>query len=113
GLLLGCSILACVGLLALGNASTGLSVIVAATIYGVGKTFFWHTMLCVVSERFPRGGALTMGTTAGIGMLSAGLLGTPGIGYIQDYYASQQLSREAPTVYARFAAETQSRFLFF
>jgi len=113
GLLLGCSILACVGLLALGNASTGLSVIVAATIYGVGKTFFWPTMLGVVSERFPRGGALTMGTTAGIGMLSAGLLGTPGIGYIQDYYASKQLAQEAPAIYARFAAGTKHAFLFF
>jgi hypothetical protein len=113
GLLLCCSILAGVGLLALGNASTGLSVIVAATIYGVGKTFFWPTMLGVVSERFPNGGALTMGTIAGVGMLSAGLLGTPGIGYVQDYYASKKLSQEAPDVYARYAAQTEHRFLFF
>ena len=113
GLLFTCACLACVGLLALGKASTGLSVIAGATIYGVGKTFFWPTMLGVVSERFPKGGALTMGTVAGVGMLSAGLLGTPGIGYVQDYYASRQLSREAPAVYARFAADTQNRFLFF
>jgi MFS family permease len=113
GLLLCCSILAGVGLLALGNASTGLSVIVAATIYGVGKTFFWPTMLGVVSECFPNGGALTMGTMAGVGMLSAGLLGTPGLGYVQDYYASKKLSKEAPDVYVRYAARTEHRFLFF
>src|SRR5262249_39567897 len=112
GLLFVCASLACLGLLALSNASTGLSVIVAATIYGVGKTFFWPTMLGVVSERFPKGGALTMGTVAGVGMLSAGLLGAPGIGYVQDYYASRQLSKEAPAVYARFAAATRDSFLF-
>src|SRR5262249_55596918 len=113
GLLFVCASLACLGLLALSNASTGLSVIVAATIYGVGKTFFWPTMLGVVSERFPKGGALTMGTIAGVGMLSAGLLGSPGIGDVQDYYASQQLSKESPEAYVRFAAQTKNSFLFF
>ena len=73
--------------------TTGMAILAAATIYGVGKTFFWPTMLGVVGERFPRGGALTMGTMGGIGMLSAGLLGGPGIGYKQDYFASQTISR--------------------
>ncbi len=41
-------------------------------------------MLAVVSERFPRGGAETLGAVGGIGMLSAGLLGTPGIASSQD-----------------------------
>jgi MFS family permease len=113
GLLFVCGALACVGLVALGNASTALSVIVAASIYGVGKTFFWPTMLGVVSERFPKGGALTMGTVAGVGMLSAGLLGSPGIGYVQDYYASKQLSKQSPETYARFAAQTRNSFLLF
>ena len=35
----------------------------AATVYGIGKTFLWPTMLGVVSERFPRGGALTLGAS--------------------------------------------------
>ena len=43
--------------------------ILAATVYGCGKTFFWPTMLGVVSERFPKGGAMTLGITGGIGML--------------------------------------------
>ncbi len=89
--MLGASILACIGLTGLGYAGAGLAVIVAGTIYAVGKTFFWATMLGVVGERFPKGGALTMGTIGGIGMLSAGLLATPTIGYQQDYYASQKL----------------------
>jgi hypothetical protein len=48
-------------------------------------------MLGVISERFPRGGALALGFSGGVGMLAAGLLGTPGIGYMQDYAAVQQL----------------------
>ena len=63
----------------------------AATIYGVGKTFLWPTMLGVVGERFPKGGALTMGAMGGVGMLSAGLLGGPGIGYTQDVNATAKL----------------------
>jgi MFS family permease len=113
GLLLCCSVLACIGLIALGNAGAGWSVILAATTYGLGKTFFWPTMLGVVSERFPTGGAVTLGTIAGVGMLSAGLLGSPGIGYVQDYYASKKLSAESAATYARYAAQNQHGFLFF
>ena len=36
-----------------------------------------------------------MGTVGGIGMLSAGLLGGPGIGYVQDKYASEKLKQES------------------
>ena len=67
------------GLVAL-SKGTGLGILVAATLYGFGKTFFWPTMLGVVGERFPRGGAITMGAVGATGALSAGLLGTPGIG---------------------------------
>src|SRR3954463_10663750 len=102
-----------IGLTLLGNATTGIFVVVAATIYGVGKTFLWPTMLAVVSERFPKGGAITIGAMGGIGMLSAGLLGGPGIGYNQDYYASQDLKEKAPEVYAEYKSDTKNSFLFF
>lgn len=113
GLLLGSAVLGCVGLYALGATTAGWAIILAATVYGVGKTFFWPTMLGVVGEQFPRGGALTMGTIGGIGMLSAGLLGGPGIGYKQDYFAAQYLEQEAPALYAEYKSEDPSRFLFF
>ncbi len=102
-----------IGLTLLGNATTGLFVVVAASIYGVGKTFLWPTMLAVVSERFPKGGAITIGAMGGIGMLSAGLLGGPGIGYNQDYYASKDLQEKAPPVYEQYKSPTQNRFLLF
>jgi hypothetical protein len=63
----------------------------AVTIYGLGKTFYWPTMLGVISERFPKGGAVALGFSGGVGMLSAGLLGGPGIGFFQDYAAVQQI----------------------
>jgi len=113
GLLFACAVLAMIGLFWLGNSTVGSAVFIAATIYGVGKTFFWPTMLGVVSERFPKGGALTLGAVGAAGVFSAGLLGTPGIGYIQDYYAAGKLSEEAAPLYQQYAAPDQKTFLFF
>jgi MFS family permease len=113
GLLFSCAVLAVGGLLWLGNSTAGIAVFLAATVYGVGKTFFWPTMLGVVSERFPRGGALTLGAVGAAGVFSGGLLGTTGIGYVQDYYAAGKLSQEAPAIYRQFAAPEKKGFLFF
>ena len=113
GLLFLSAVLAVIGLYFLGTFTTGVAIMVAATVYGAGKTFFWPTMLGVVSERFPRGGALTLGAIGGVGMLSAGLLGGPGIGYLQDRYASENLQEKSPALYQEYAAEGTNRFLFF
>ena len=113
GLLLACASLATLGLIWLGEASAGIGVFLAATVYGVGKTFFWPTMLGVVSERFPKGGALTLGAVGAAGVFSGGFLGTPGIGYVQDYYAAQQLAQQAPALYESYRASTENSFLFF
>ena len=68
GLLFGSSLFGVAGLVLLSKAGEGFNLggavgaaVVAATIYGIGKTFFWPTMLGVVSEQFPRGGAVTLG----------------------------------------------------
>jgi hypothetical protein len=74
----------------------------AVTVYGIGKTFYWPTMLGVISERYPKGGALALGITGGIGMLSAGLLGGPVIGYKQDYAATHRIQETAPQTYQRY-----------
>ena len=83
GLLAICSGIAAVGLYML-SLSTGAMILVAATIYGLGKTFFWPTMLGVVAERFPKGGALTLNITGGLGMIAAGVIGAGILGFIQD-----------------------------
>jgi MFS family permease len=104
GLLFISAVLGATGLTLLGNSSTVTMCILAATVYGFGKTFLWPTMLGVVSERFPKGGAITMGMVGGVGMLSAGLLGGPGIGYKQDYAASNKLKETSPSTYDRYKA---------
>ena len=113
GLLFGSAILATIGLYTLGGVGTTMAAIGALTVYGLGKTFFWPTMLAVVSERFPKGGAVTLGMVGGVGMLSAGLLGGPGIGFKQDKYASEQLESQAPEVFNRYKAAKENRFLVF
>ena len=38
----------------------------------------------VVAERFPKGGALTLNITGGLGMIAAGVIGAGILGFIQD-----------------------------
>ncbi len=76
----------------------------AVTIYGLGKTFYWPTLLGVISERFPRGGALALGISGGVGMMAAGVIGGPGIGYKQDYFAVENIKAESPETYKRYQA---------
>jgi MFS family permease len=123
GLLCASGVIGCLGLTLLANAPTGgpegvtagviLFCGMAATVYAVGKTFLWPTMLAVASERFPKGGAIAIGAMGGAGMLSAGLLGAPGIGFKQDYNATQQLVRESPDTYGRYSADKEKTFLVF
>jgi MFS family permease len=82
GLLCCSAVLAIAGLYTL-SLTTGLMIFAAATLYGFGKTFFWPTMLGVVAEQTPKGGALTLNAISGIGMLAVGTLGFPYIGSLQ------------------------------
>jgi len=113
GLLCASTILGTTGLLLLGSTSSAGLIWVAVTIYGLGKTFLWPTMLGVVGERFPRGGAITMGAVGAAGALSGGFLGGPGIGYEQDYHASAELQQSSMATYERYAAAEGSSFLVF
>ena len=77
------SALAAAGLYLLSGAA-GLSVLAAATLYGVGKSFFWGTSLGLCSEQFPKGGAVAINIMAGAGMLAAGIIGSVMLGAAQD-----------------------------
>jgi MFS family permease len=101
GLLAACSALAALGLFALSKtAGAGMFVIfAAATLYGIGKTFFWPTILGLTSEQCPKGGALTLNAVGGIGMLAVGILGAPFIGYLQESSATKQLQVQNPALY--------------
>ncbi len=91
GLLAISAAIAAVGLVLL-SKTTGVMLLVAATVYGVGKAFFWPTSLGVVSEQSPRGGAITLNVVAGVGMLAAGIVGSPVIGGVQDRAMVQHIA---------------------
>ncbi len=113
GLLFVSAVLAAIGLYTLGGSRRDCRRYWRTHDLWLGKTFFWPTMLAVVSERFPRGGAVILGTVGGVGMLSAGLLGGPGIGFKQDYFASNQLKSTSPQTYERYKAPNENVFLGF
>ena len=111
-LLLTSAVTAAVGLTLASGMQTFTIALAALGIYALGKTFFWPTMLAVVGDRFPRSGAVAMSIMGGVGMLSAGLLGGPGLGYSKDRYASEALKAENVAVYESAKAATESKFLF-
>lgn len=104
GLLAVSAALAAVGLVALSKATGGM-ILVAATLYGFGKTFFWPTMLGVVSEQFPKGGALTLNTIGGVGMLSVGVIGAALLGNIQDERIENALVANHPQIHAEVVGD--------
>jgi MFS family permease len=112
GLLFICASLAVVGLRMVSGIETFAGALVALAVYALGKTFFWPTMLAVVGDRFPRTGAIAMSIMGGVGMMSAGLLGGPGLGYAKDRFTTEHLSATAPAVYSQYKAAAPSKFLF-
>jgi len=77
GMLTGCAIFSAMGLYWLGSLQPGTPAVVAfaaATVFGIGKTYFWPTMLGVTAEQFPRGGALLISLMGGAGMLAIAIV---------------------------------------
>jgi len=111
GLLFTSALLGAAGLTLLGRAEEVIGCVIAATVYACGKTFLWPTMLAVGSERFPKAGAVGIGLLGGVGMLSAGMLGGPAIGFQQDYYASHELRTVSEETFSRYKADGENSFM--
>ena len=109
GLLAVSSLIAAMGLVLL-STTEGKMILVAATLYAFGKTFFWPTMLGVAAEQFPKGGALTLNTLGGVGMLAVGIVGAPFMGFIQDSSIADTLEKEQPAIYAEYSAPKSTIF---
>ncbi|MEM0897335.1 MAG: MFS transporter [Verrucomicrobiota bacterium] len=118
GILFVCSVLAVIGLVLASNITSFAFALLALGIYAVGKTFFWPTMLAVVGDRFPKSGAVAMSIMGGIGMMSAGLLGSAGLGFAKDNYSTEALAAEDPALLEAYKAvddegnDVESKFLF-
>jgi hypothetical protein len=113
GILLVCATIACIGLNLVSGIATFAGALVALAVYALGKTFFWPTMLAVASDRFPRTGAIAISCMGGIGMMSAGLIGSTGLGYAKDRFAGTELQQKDQAVFEAYKAENPSKFLFF
>jgi MFS family permease len=113
GLLLICSCLAVVGLNLASGITTFAGAMLALFVYALGKTFFWPTMLAVVGDRFPRSGAIAMSIMGGVGMMSVGMIGGPGLGYAKDRFAGEALKTASAETFEASKAGKPSEFLFF
>ena len=113
GILFICSVLACVGLNLTSMANGFMMTFIALTVYAIGKTFFWPTMLAVASDRFPRTGAVAISLMGGIGMMSAGLIGSPGLGYFKDRYSGEALKQADAAIYEDYKADKPTQFTVF
>lgn len=90
GLLIFSSAVAAAGLFFL-SLSTGIVIFIAATIYGFAKSYLWPTMIGIVGERFPKGGALTLNVTTAVGMMAVGIVGAVFLGFAQDKEISNSI----------------------
>lgn len=77
------ALVAAVGLQFL-SITSGTMILAAALLYALGKTYLWGTMLGVVSEQFPKGGALALNVTSAVGQLGVGIIGAVFLGFVQD-----------------------------
>jgi hypothetical protein len=111
GLLAASAAVAAVGLAWLGNAGPSVGILfLAATLYACGKTFFWPTTLGVVSEQYPKGGALLLNAISGVGMIAVGTLGGPAIGTLQDIDFNRAVAEQAADVHSQVAQESDGAF---
>ena len=104
GLLVIGTAIAIFGLLFL-SKSTGYMIIAAASVYALGKAFLWSTTLGLVSEQFPKGGALTLNGVSAVGVLFLGVLGSPWIGYQQDQDMQKVLASNHTALHQRIVGE--------
>lgn len=105
GLLFVCSMIAVLGLNLVASINTFGPALGAVLVYALGKTFFWPTMLAVIGDRFPATGAVAMSLMGGVGMMSVGLFGGPGLGYARDRFSAEELQAKNAPLYEEWKSE--------
>jgi hypothetical protein len=84
------------GLLLMSFSRDWAGVLAASTVFGLGVTYWWPTMLGIVSERFPKGGTLLLALIGGAAGLFLAYVTVPGMGALHDHYAESALRRDLP-----------------
>jgi fucose permease len=84
------AVAASAGLFLFGQAATPVTAFAAAALFAAGVAFWWPTMLGITSERFPRGGALTLAIIGASGSFSTAIAG-PVMGWINDRYGANHV----------------------
>ncbi|MEQ8767314.1 MAG: MFS transporter [Planctomycetota bacterium] len=80
------------------SGATGIAIFVAFVLYAIGQTYYWPCVLGFTAERYPRGGALTLNTVSAIGLLAAGVVGTPILGAAFDRSIQPAVEEGAPAL---------------
>ena len=107
-MLVGSSLFSALGIYLLMTATSAVLAGIAATLFAAGVCFFWPTMLGVVSERFPKTGALGMSVMGGVGMLSTAIF-LPIVGHRYDAGIQQALPPGANAEALKTAAAGTTR----
>lgn len=97
GLLAGSCALAGLGLYWLSYSFTPRMALAAVTVFAIGKTCLWPTLVGVAAERYPRGGSLLMAMLVAVAMIAGGSA-SPMIGNIYDRYTIRHLPEEVAKI---------------
>jgi len=91
GILVFSAIISGIGLFWLSFTETLAMAITAGTVFAIGVSYFWPTMLGATSERIPKGGALALALVGGVGTIIVGLVTSPVMGKVADNYLHDKL----------------------
>lgn len=106
GILLSSAIVSGIGLLWLSYTNSLVMAIVAGTVFALGVSYYWPTMLGVTSERIPKGGALALALVGGVGTIIVGLVTSPIMGSIADNHLHEKLPVKETTIVLEHIVDT-------
>lgn len=109
-LLVSCPVVA-LGLDFFSHTHSAAGCLLGATCYAAGVAFTWPLLISLAVERCPQQSVLVWSVMAAVGMLSAGMVGGPGIGYAQETHAVRKLLAEHPAVFQHYKAPEIDRVL--
>ncbi len=106
GILFCSAILSGLGLFWLSFSESLGMALAAGTVFALGISYFWPTMIGVTSERVPKGGALALAMLGATGMVFVGVVTTPTMGRIADNHLNEKLPAQQTIACLRNVVDT-------